>query len=52
MTYNNQYSASMLYDGGWRSADRDMLIGEYDLTEAEADDICNELKEIEAEDEK
>lgn len=47
LTYDNQYTAAMLYDGGWRSTDRDILISEYDLTEVEVDDICDGLKEIE-----
>ena len=47
MTMNNQYSAASLYDGGWRAEDRDQLIDEYNLTEEEADDICEGLREIE-----
>ena len=46
MTMNNQYSAASLYDGGWRTEDRDRLIDEYNLTEEEADDICKELAAI------
>lgn len=48
MTMNDQYRAASLYDGGWRSEDRDDLIDEYDLTEDEADAICAELSAIEA----
>lgn len=40
-------AASNLYDGGWRSSDRDQLISEYDLTESEADEICDALSDIE-----
>ena len=47
MTMNNQYSAASLYDGGWRAEDRDQLITEYGLTEEEADEICEGLREIE-----
>ena len=38
--------AASLYDGGWRAADREELIY-YDFTDAEADDICELLKEYE-----
>lgn len=48
-TFNNQYTASSLYDGGWRAEDRDQLIEEYDLTEEEADEICKGLREIKEE---
>lgn len=46
MTFENQYSVASLYDGGWRAEDRDELIAEYDLTEEEADNICEGLREI------
>lgn len=49
MTYGNQYTVAVLFDGGWRSADKDALMREYDLTEIEADKICEELKEMETE---
>ena len=45
--YNNQYSGASLYDGGWRSEDKEELIREYDLTAEEADEIVAELKKIE-----
>lgn len=45
---NNQYSASSLYAGGWRAADRDEIMEEYSLSAAEADKIAKELAEIEA----
>lgn len=40
-------SAAALYDGGWRAEDKEQLIAEYDLTEAEATEICEWLKEME-----
>lgn len=40
-------SAAALYDGGWRSTDRDDLILEYGLTETEADEIVEKLEEME-----
>lgn len=46
---DNNYSAAMLYDGGWRSGDRDTLIEYYDLSDDEADRICAGLKELEDE---
>ena len=41
-------SAATLYDGGWRADEREALIGEYDLTEEEADAICEKLAEYAA----
>lgn len=43
------YTAAALYDGGWRAEDRDWLIDEYDLTEEEADTICEYLNRYEEE---
>lgn len=43
-------SAAALYDGGWRAADKEELIGEYDLTEEEASKICKLLEEYERND--
>ena len=40
-------SAAALYDGGWRAEDRDQLIEEYELTEEEADKICEILASYE-----
>ena len=40
-------SAAALYDGGWRAEDRDHLIKEYELTEEEADKLCEILEELE-----
>ena len=42
-------SAAALFDGGWRAEDRDFLISEYDLTDDEADSICEVLAEFEKE---
>ena len=39
--------AASLYDGGWRAADREQMIGYYTLTEDEADAICELLEEYE-----
>lgn len=50
MTYSNQYSAAALYSGGWRATDRDQLIAEYNLTETEANELCEELAIIAEED--
>lgn len=44
---NTEYSAAALFDGGWRSEDREEIRHFYDLTEEEADEICGELQEIE-----
>lgn len=43
-TMNNQYSAAALFDGGWRSEDKEALMAEYELTDEEAEEICEELK--------
>lgn len=40
--------AAALYDGGWRSSDRDELIAEYDLIPYEATCICKCLASYEA----
>ena len=40
-------SAAALYDGGWRSTDADQLRTEYNLTEEEAQDLCNALADLE-----
>lgn len=42
-----QSVAAALYDGGWRSSDRDELMQEYDFTSDEADAICEQLREYE-----
>lgn len=41
--------AGCLYDGGWRQTDKEELKREYELTEEEAERICEELKEYEKE---
>lgn len=43
-------SAAALYDGGWRSTDKEELIEEYDLTEEEATKLCELLEEYEKSD--
>ena len=43
-----QASAAALYDGGWRSTDREELKAEYQLTDEEATQITEQLKEYEA----
>lgn len=41
--------ARALYDGGWRADDREDLIKEYELTEDDADSLCDALKKLEDE---
>jgi len=41
-------SASSLYDGGWRSEDKEQLMEEYKLSEKDTDTICKVLEELEA----
>ena len=36
-----------LYDGGWRSTDREWLQSDYSLTAAEADALTDALRECE-----
>lgn len=43
-----QASAAALYDGGWRRGDKEQLMEEYGLTTAQAEAICKQLGEIEA----
>ena len=45
MDMNNQYDAAALYDGGWRSEDKEELMSEYGLSEA--DELCEALKAYE-----
>ena len=47
MIKDYESSAAALYDGGWRAEDRDQLIEEYELTEDEADKICEILASYE-----
>lgn len=39
--------AAALYDGGWRSKDRDEIKEEYNMDDEWADAICEKLKEYE-----
>ena len=47
MIKDYEASAAALYDGGWKAEDRDQLIEEYELTEEEADRICEILASYE-----
>lgn len=40
-------SASALHEGGWTSEDKEQLMQEYQLTEEDAEEICEELKKFE-----
>ncbi len=40
--------AAALFDGGWKSTDKEDLIDEYDLSEEDAERLCNELEKLEA----
>mgnify|MGYP005759731399 FL=1 len=42
-------TADSLYQGGWRAADREEIMAEYDLTEEETDLICERLEIYEEE---
>jgi hypothetical protein len=44
------WTAPSLYDGGWRSSDREDLIDCYGFTEKEIEVVIRELKEMEGED--
>ena len=44
-------SAKALFAGGWRSADYDQILGEYDFTREEAERICDTLYDLEGESE-
>ncbi len=39
--------AAALYDGGWRSTDKDEIKKEYNMDEEWAEAICEKLKEYE-----
>lgn len=43
-------AASALYDGGWRSSEKDEMKEEYNLNDEWAEAICEKLKEYEKED--
>ena len=47
MKYNITERAANLFDGEWRSTDRDELMRVYDMSEEEATEICEELAEVE-----
>ena len=40
-------SAAALYDGGWRSTDKEEIKKEYNMDEELAEAICEKLKEYE-----
>lgn len=40
-------SAISLYDGGWRSSDKEQLAAEYELTDNETQKICDLLEKLE-----
>ena len=42
-----EFTASALYDGGWRADDMFALQEEYDLTDEEVEAICKLLAEYE-----
>lgn len=39
-------SAAALYDGGWRAEDKNQIIEEYGFSDAEAEHVCEYLKEF------
>ena len=47
MINDYESSAAALYDGGWRKDDKEELISEYDLTNDEAEKICEILADME-----
>ena len=49
MIKDYEASAAALYDGGWKAEDRDQHIKEYELTDEEADKICEILEKYEKE---
>jgi hypothetical protein len=38
--------AESLFDVGWRAKDKDQLIDEYNLTDEDAEDLCDALQDI------
>lgn len=42
-----EQDARVLYDGGWRSEDRDELIRQYEFTEDDVDALVRELEKLE-----
>ena len=50
LDYEITDKASALYAGGWRSEDRTWMMDEYNLTEDEANAICEWFEEFERRD--
>ena len=44
---NHATSASLLFEGGWRSKDRNWMKDEYRLTDDEVDILCRHLQKLE-----
>ena len=44
---DNNYTVNALYDGGWTSDDIEQLMIEYGLTREQAQDICEQLRDLE-----
>ena len=42
--YELQIIAASLYDGGWRSTDKEELMTEYEMDSEYAEQICYQLK--------
>lgn len=47
MCYDLYDDAAALFDGGWRASDRNQMISEYDLSDEQADAICEWLAAFE-----
>ena len=45
-------TAAALYDGGWRSGDKELLMEEYQFEKGLAEDICRELARYEKKEER
>ena len=50
ITTDVDHASAALFDGGWRKKDKKELIQEYDLSEAEAEEIISKLADFERED--
>ena len=48
-TNKSEYSASALYDGGWRAKDYTELQAEYNLSTTECDVLCKLISQYEEE---
>ena len=44
---NLQSIAAALYDGGWRSKDKECIVEEYGLSESDAETVCALLEKYE-----